>query len=61
MIIGLIKPVSSISLESPVHLIPINTSPTFWPGSRKQGYGQQIDLKFGTNNGTDDTSKHAKF
>ena len=32
----------------------------FWPGSRKQGYGYQIDLKFGTKNGTDDTGKHAK-
>ena len=33
----------------------------FWPGPRKQGYGYRIDLKFGTNNGTDNTSKHAKF
>ena len=30
-------------------------------GPRKQGYGYRIDLKFATNNGTDDTSKHAKF
>ena len=33
----------------------------FWPGSRKQGYSSWIDLKFGTNNGMDDTIKHAKF
>ena len=33
----------------------------FWPGPRKQGYGCRIDLKFATNNDTDDTSKHAKF
>ena len=33
----------------------------FWPGPRKQGYGYRIDLKFAANNGTDDTSKHAKF
>ena len=33
----------------------------FWPIPRKQGYGYRIDLKFATNNGTDDTSKHAKF
>ena len=32
-----------------------------WPGPRKQGYGYRIDLKFATNNSTDDTSKHAKF
>ena len=33
----------------------------FWPGSRKQGYSYRIDLKFATNNGKNDTSKHAKF
>ena len=33
----------------------------FWPGPRKEGYGYWIDLKFATNNGTSDTSKHAKF
>ena len=33
----------------------------FWPGPRKQGYSYRIDLKFATNNGMDDTSKHAKF
>ena len=33
----------------------------FWPVPRKQGYSYRIDLKFATNNGTDDTSKHAKF
>ena len=33
----------------------------FWPRSRKQGHGWRIDLKFGTDNGTNDTSKHAKF
>ena len=33
----------------------------FWPGPRKQGYGYWIDLKFATNNGMDDSSKHAKF
>ena len=32
-----------------------------WPGPRKQGYGYRIDVKFPTNNGTDDTSKHEKF
>ena len=29
--------------------------------TRKQGYSYQIDLKFATSNGTNDTSKHAKF
>ena len=33
----------------------------FRPGPRKQGYGYRIDLKFGTNNGTDNTSKLTKF
>ena len=33
----------------------------FWPRSRNQGYSLRIDLKFDTNNGMDDTSKHAKF
>ena len=33
----------------------------FGPTPRKQGYGYRIDLKFATNNSTDDTSKHAKF
>ena len=35
----------------------------FWPGSRirKQGYVYRIDLKFGANNGTNDTSKREKF
>ena len=33
----------------------------FWPESTKQSYGYKIDLKFSTNNGTDDTSKHAKY
>ena len=33
----------------------------FWPGPRKQGYSNRINLKFAANNGTDDTSKHAKF
>ena len=33
----------------------------FWPGPRKQGYGYRTNLKFATKNGTDDTSKHAKF
>ena len=32
-----------------------------WPGPRKQSHGNQINLKFAANNGTDDTSKHAKF
>ena len=31
------------------------------PRPRKQGYGKRIDLKFGTDNGTGDTSKSAKF
>ena len=31
------------------------------PGPRKQGHSYQIDLKFATNNGTNDTSKPAKF
>ena len=30
----------------------------FWPGPIKHGYGWGIDLKFGTNNGMDNTSKH---
>ena len=34
---------------------------TFWPGPRKQSCGDRIDLKFGNNNGTDDTRKHARF
>ena len=33
----------------------------FWPGPRKQGYGYLIDMKFGTNNGINNTSKYAKF
>ena len=33
----------------------------FRPGPRKQGYDYQIDLDFATNNGTDDTSKHANL
>ena len=34
----------------------------FWPGPRKQGYGRyRIDLKFGTNNSMDNTSKLTKF
>ena len=33
----------------------------FWPRPRKHGNGYRIDSKFATNNGTDDTSKHAKF
>ena len=33
----------------------------FWLRPRRQGYGYRIDLKFATNNGTDDTSKRAKF
>ena len=33
----------------------------FWAGPRKQGYCYWIDLEFATNNGTNDTSKHAKF
>ena len=33
----------------------------FWPGSRERGYGWRIELKFGTNNGSDHISKHGKF
>ena len=33
----------------------------FWPRARKQGYGCRIHLEISTNNGMDDTSKHAKF
>ena len=33
----------------------------FGPRPRKQGYGYRINLKFATNNGMDDTSKHVKF
>ena len=33
----------------------------FWPGTRKQGFDYRIDLKFATDNGMNDTGKHAKF
>ena len=33
----------------------------FWPGPGKQVYGYRIALKFATDNGTDNTSTHAKL
>ena len=58
-----------VKLSEPYNLQHFEISPAtgaggggaFWPKPRKQGYGYRIDLKLGTKNGTNDTSKLANF